>query len=144
MVRQLTLHAEAVSANQETEAIVGAYLLDGEAIEGHTIYGTSGQRYEALEALKRPLNEHGREIGSRYLLDANTAEAVIRAGDLSTVARRQLGSGLVRGWLDARMAGIGWVRCRVQGFGPPRRPGDQGPHLRADVYRGLLSADDDE
>ena len=45
------------------------------------------------------------------------ADLTIRVGDLAVVARRQLGS-LPRGWLDARMAAIGFRRFELQGYGP--------------------------
>jgi hypothetical protein len=69
---------------------------------------------------------------------------VLRVSDLATAARRQLGS-LPRGWLDARMRGIGWQRVELRGFGLPGRQGRrQGPHARVNVYRGHLPLDEDD
>lgn len=136
----------APDAAQEAAAIVGTFLGDAKPIEGHTTYGTAGQRYEAIVAL-RPETEpqSGRRIGlAHYLLDDNTGEHVIRAGDLQEAARKHTGSGVPRGWLEARMDNLGWPRKQLQGWGLPDREGRRGPHARCEVYRGHLPSDEAE
>ena len=136
VVRMLCGHAEGLSAEAETRGIVEAFLADATPVEGHTTYGATGQRYEAAAALRI-----GGRFGepARYLIDSDTAEFVIRAGDLSRSARATLGASVPHGWLDARMRGIGWSRAELRGFGLPGREGRrQGPHARVIVYRGHL------
>jgi hypothetical protein len=129
-----------VTEEQETAGIIGAYLSAGVAVEGHTTYGTSAQRYEAAVALQRPLDDmSGHPIGpARYLVDANTGEIVIRVGDLQAAARAHIGSSLPRGWLDARVQALGWDRRGLDGHALDGRAGRQGPHARTFIYRGLL------
>ena len=55
--------------------------------------------------------------------------------------RRQVGSGLARGWLDARMQNLGWARVRLDGHARPGRDRVGNPHARTHVYRGLLPHD---
>jgi hypothetical protein len=146
VVRMLCGHSERRSDREEALGLVGDFLLDAaDPIEGRTTHGDSGQRYEALVALRRALDERtGRPLGPpRYLIDADTGEYVIRVGDLATVARRQFGS-LPRGWLDGRMEGIGWRRVEIQGYALPGRAGRQGPHAHVQVYRGHLSPGGDD
>ena len=115
--------------------VVNAFLADAAPVEGQTTYGDTGQRYEAAAAL-RPDSEYAQ---ARYLLDSATGEYVVQVGDLLGSARRTLGTSLARGWLDARMHGIGWSRGELRGFGLPGRAGRrQGPHARVSVYRGHL------
>jgi hypothetical protein len=141
VVRMLCGHFERLSAEAETVGIVDAFLGDAVAVEEHTTYGTTGQRYEAAVALQRTSGEFE---AARYLVDSDTGELVLRVSDLAGTARRQFGS-LPRGWLDARMRGIGWQRLELRGFGLPGRQGRrQGPHARVNVYRGHLPLEDDE
>jgi hypothetical protein len=131
---------ETASEASEAEGIVATFMQGAEAVEDHTTYGTSGQRYEAAVALRRVVDEvTGRSIGApRYLIDTNTGELVIAVGDLQDAARRHVGSSLPRGWLDARLETLGWARISLQGYGQPGRSGRQGPHARIFAYRGLL------
>lgn len=146
VVRMLCASAAVLSADQETEAIVTAFLAEAVSVEGHTTYGDSALRFEAAVALQRELDEHtGRPLGPpRYLVDRDTGELVMRVSDLSGSARRTLGASVARGWLDARMDGIGWQRRRLDGHGLPGRDGRSGPHARVNVYRGHLSGQNDE
>ena len=49
-----------LSDAQVAGAIVGDVLMAGERVDGHTIHGTTAQRYEAACALSRPVSEYGR------------------------------------------------------------------------------------
>lgn len=142
VVRMLTDQTQAITDEQETAGIVGTFLGGAEAVEGYTTYGTTGQRYEAASALQRDLDETtGRPLGApQYLIDENTGELVIRVGDLAEAGRRHVGSSLPRGWLDARMHGLGWTRVALDGHRLHGRSGRAGPHARATVYRGHLPA----
>jgi hypothetical protein len=79
--------------------------------------------------------------GPRYLIDAKTEELVIGVADLADAARGHTGSSLRRGWLDARMDGLGWRRIRLDGHALSGREGRKGPHAGVSAYRGHLSAD---
>lgn len=146
VVRTLCGATEAMTDEQEAEAIVATFMHSAEPREGLTTYGTSGQRYEAAVALRRAVDEvTGRPIGAaRYLVDANTGEFVISVSDLQDAARRHVGSSLARGWLDGRMETAEWARITLQGYGQPGRVGRQGPHARCHAYRGHLRPDDDQ
>jgi hypothetical protein len=136
--------SSAMTAAQETAGIVGTFLQGATAIDGHTTHGTAPQRYEAALALRREVDETtGRPIGApRYLIDSNTGELVIAVGELNDAARRHIGGGLRRGWLEARMHDLGWSRRALQGYAHVGRSGRQGPHARLDVYRGHLRPED--
>jgi hypothetical protein len=140
VVRMLCGASEAMSDEQETEAIVGTFMQSAQAVEGHTTYGTSGQRYEAAVALRRAVDEvTGRSVGpARYLIDENTGEMVMAVSDLQDAARRHVGSSLPHGWLDGRMEALDWARITLAGFGQPGRAGRRGPHARINAYRGIL------
>jgi hypothetical protein len=138
VVRMLCGCADRLSGTQEAEGIVGTFLLGAEAIEGCTTYGTSGQRYEAAIALRRDRFQR-----PRFLLDRNTGECVIAVMDLAEAARRQLGSSIPRGWLEARMDAIGWTRVTIDGRALPGRHGRKGPHARLSAFRGLLEASEE-
>jgi len=145
VVRMLTDATQVVTDAEETAGIVGTFLSAAEPVEGLTVYGNTAQRYEAATGLQRDLDATtGRPIGApKFLIDTNTGELVIRAGDLAEAGRRHVGSSLARGWLDARMDNLGWRRARLAGYAQPGRAGRTGPHARCDVYRGHLPADDD-
>ena len=146
VIRMLCRQTQVLSETEETAGIVGAFLQTATSVEGHTVYGTTSQRYAAADALRTPIDEQtGRPIGQpRYLIDANTGEFVIRVGDLVPVARARYGGSVPHGWLDGRIGALGWTRVQVQGFAIPGRDGRKGPHLRTDVYRGLLAVTDDD
>ena len=149
VVRLLCGVSRAPSVVQETAGIVGTFLHGAVAVEGFTTYGQTSQRYDALVALRREREQKtGRYTGDpRFLVDKQTGEFVIRVSDLQAAAREHTGSSVPHGWLDARMEHLGWRRCRLEGYGLLGRAGRrQGPHARADVYRGHLPAspDDDE
>lgn len=135
---------ETASDADEAAGIVGTFLHIAVAVDGRTTYGTPAQRYEAALGLRHETDEiHGRPVGPpRYLIDANTGELVIGVRDLAEAARHHVGSGLARGWLDARMATLGWARVTLQGYGHPGRAGRQDPHARINAYRGHLPAGD--
>src|SRR5262249_9008200 len=131
-------------ARAEMLGLLASFTFDAEPVEGHTIHGSGGQRYEAIRALQRVRDERGREVGRwRYLLDANTGEAVIRVGDLAASARHSLGMSVARGWRDGRMEDVGFSRGRIEGRGPAPEPGVRGAHLKADVYAGIDPDDED-
>jgi hypothetical protein len=130
---------------QETAGLVGAFLQGAIAVDGCSTDGTGAQRYEAARALRRDTDERtGRPVGPpHYLVDTNTGELVITVGDLSETARRYIGGSVPRGWLDARMDGMGWTRVRLDGHAQPGRERTGNPHARCDVYRGFLPPADD-
>jgi hypothetical protein len=136
---------KATTDEQETSGLVLAFLSGAVAQEGMTTYGTAGQRYEAAKALQRDIDEiSGHPRGpARYLIDSNTGEYVARVQDLSESVRRQLGSSVPRGFLAARMTGLGWTKARLDGHALPGRDGRTGPHARCDVYRGLIGTSDE-
>ena len=144
VVRMLTDAAQVVTDAQETAGVVGTFLSAAEPVEGLTVYGSTAQRYEAATGLQRDLDPTtGRLLGApRYLIDANTGELVIRAGDLAEAGRRHVGSSLPHGWLDARMDNLGWTRVALDGHAVRGRDGRQGPHARCNVYRGHVPAGD--
>lgn len=133
--------AEQVTDAQETTAIVGHLLGQAEVVEGCTTYGTAAERYEALEQLQ---GDGAGLYRQRVLIDANTGEYVVRVSDLADVARRYLGGSLTRGWLDARMAGIGWERRSLSAHAAPGRVGRRAGHLHFDCYRGIVVADESD
>jgi hypothetical protein len=135
VVRLLAVHDWEMSEADETLGIVGLITERGDAIEGATIHGaTTVERYALATAL-RQRDEHGR---LRYLIDSDTGEHVIRVCDLQVAAREQTGSSMPHGWLDARMQSLGWRRVTLQGYARAGRNGRHGPHLRMDLYAGLL------
>jgi hypothetical protein len=145
VVRMLCGAADAMSDEQETSGIVGTFMACAQPIEGLTTYETTGgQRYEAALALRRELDStSGRPSGPpRYLIDSTTGELVIGVSDLADAARRHIGSGVPRGWLDGRMDGLGWRRITLDGHALPGRDGRKGPHARINAYRGVLATDD--
>jgi len=147
VVRMLCGPSTARSAEDETRAIIDELVNGATCVTGRTLRGTSGQRYEALAALRRDRATHGAFTEPpKYLIDADSGEAVVRAADLARVAREEVGS-FPHGWLDGRMEALGWRRARVQGYQLPGRGGRRGPHLHYDVFIGRLpdaeTADDE-
>lgn len=129
---------DTMTAAQETAGIVGHFLQQSEPVEGFTTHGSPTERYEAATQLR---SDHD---VCRYLIDSNTGEYVIRAGDLAVLARRHIGSSIGHGWLAGRMQALGFDRVHLDGRGAPGRNGRTGPHLHFDVYRGLLTTPDDD
>lgn len=134
-----------ITSDQETRQILTTYLDASDPVEGHTTYGTTGQRYDAAVAL-RPDKSDGREGRTKYLIDKGGdggAEFVIRVSDLAKAARGVLGSSIERGWLDGQVEEFGdpnWVRVELQGQSIKGREGRAvGQHTGVDVYRGLVS-----
>ncbi len=123
---------------QETIGVLGTFLSGAHVVEGHTIYGTGSERYQAAIAIQREEDERtGRPVGpGRYLIDKSTGELVIRVSDLQEAARRHAGSSLPRGWLDGRMQDLSWERRRVDGRAVDGRTGRHSPHARVTVYIG--------
>jgi hypothetical protein len=141
VIRMLCGRSELLAAKEEAAGIVGTFLSEAEAVDGHTTYGTPPQKYEAAVALRREIDSiTGRPTGPRrYLIDVNTGELVIAVGDLQDAGRRHVGSSLPHGWLDARMEANDFTRIELQGYGQPGRAGRQGPHARIGAYRGHLA-----
>lgn len=151
--------SRALSEADEAAGIVGTYMQSAEAVDGHTTYGTAGQRYEAARALSRRFDDGHMGGAPRYLIDDLTGprvdettgevidqdkpvEYVIAVSELADAARRHVGGSIPRGWLDARMECLGWQRIQLQGYGLPGRAGRKGPHARIDAYRGSFSDPD--
>jgi hypothetical protein len=140
VVQRLCGAEQSATEAQETAAIVGDFLLDAQAIEGHRTYGDRAAKYEAAAALQTEIDERGRPLGrNRYLIDADTGELVIRVRDLRVTARAMTGT-VPHGWLDARMDDLGWKRVVLDAHAESGRTGRRGPHLRPEVYRGHLPA----
>lgn len=145
VVRMLCGVSASISDEQETAGIVAAYVSVADEVEGFTTYGAGPQRYESVRALQRNDAVSGLPIGiPRYLVDKDTGELVIRAGDLAETARRFIGASVPRGWLEGRMDGLGWQRIHLDGHAASGRVGRRGPHARAIVYRGHLPGTDDD
>lgn len=138
-VKMLCATDGAITAEQETEAIIGTLTQAGEPIEGASTYGDSQERYAAAMALRKADHER-----PRYLLDSRTGETVVAVGDLTRIARLHAGGSIPRGWLDGRMALIGWQRIRLDGHEQSGRVGRRGRHARIDAYRGQLPSEDSE
>lgn len=146
VVRMLCGATKAITDEEETTGLVIAFLAEAIGEESYTTHGTPAQRYEAATALQREIDElTGRPRGAaHYLIDSNTGEYIARVQDLSESMRRQLGSSLARGFIDGRLAGLGWTKARLDGHALPGRAGRTGPHTRCQVYRGLLPDTGDE
>ena len=130
----------AMTSRQETAQILTAFVESSEQVEGNT-YGTTGERYEAVVALRPQLDGHGNVETFRYLADTTRPELVIRTGDLAVVARRVRGASLERGWLEGQMDEFDWDRLMVQGQSMPGREGRvRGRHARIEVYRGPIAS----
>lgn len=125
VVRMLTDSTDALDEQGEARGIITALLGEARGVEGLTTYEATTQRYEAANALQRDTcDQTGRAVGpTRYLIDRNTGEYVVRVGDLGEAGRRFVGSSLPRGWLDARMKSLGWARVALQGYAQPGRAG---------------------
>jgi hypothetical protein len=128
---------QAVTEAQETTGIIGAFLLEAEAVEGHTTHGDEADTYSAATELRRVPDQYGRLGPNRYLIDKDTGEYVISVADLAAAARRQIGS-VPHGWLDARMSTLGWARLTLDAHEAKGRVGRLGPHACIGVYRGHL------
>ncbi len=146
VVRMLCGISHTITEAQEAEGIVSDFLSAAERIEGCTTYGTQAQRFEAAISLRRAIDEvTGRKLGvARYLVDGDTGEIVMAVGDLQETARRHVGSTLPRGWLDGRMADLGWTRITLDGHLEPGRSGRRTAHARIFAYRGHLPGRDDQ
>lgn len=141
VVRMACGLTDAITDEEETAGLVGHFVGAAQVVEGFTTYGTAGERYEALQRLQPDVTGFVKQ----YLRDANTGELVIRVGDLADVARKYLGASLPHGWLDGRMAGLGWTRKALGAYSEPGRDGRRsGRHLRCDVYRGVLAIDESD
>ena len=138
VVRLLCVGASEITEQEETTGIVGYFLGRAHQVEGCTTYGDTAQRYEAAVALQRsPMDPW------IFLVDADTGELVIRLSDLREAAREYSGSGIPRGYPDARMEQLGWKRIELDGHARGGRTGRDSPHARCYAYRGLLPAGDD-
>ncbi|HWK28079.1 MAG TPA: hypothetical protein VNS09_16055 [Solirubrobacter sp.] len=146
VVRALCGLGERVTATEEAAGIVTTFLSGAQGVEGYAITGTGPQRYEAASALQRDLDaSSGRPIGApRYLIDAETGAIVIRVSDLQDTARRFIGGSIARGFLDARMAALGWRRLTLDGHAMEGRQRVGNPHARCRVYVGFLSSGEDK
>jgi putative DNA primase/helicase len=142
VIKMLCGRGEALTAEQEAAGIVSTFLAGAVETEVPvTTHGTGGQKYEAVIALRREIDQaSGRPIGPfRYARDQDTGELVIAVDDLVDAARRHTGSSLPHGWVNARMASLGWERVTLEGRALPGRAGMQGPKARGDAYRGHLT-----
>ena len=151
VIRQLCGATRAMTDEQETIGIVGAYLGAAAPIEkSHDLRHRTATLRSRHVALRRDVDgcEPAEPLGQpRYLVNANTGELVDAAfEDQTDVARRYIGSSLARGWLDARHGE------RRLGSRPARRPlptpgatdATQGTHARCDTYRCHLPHEPDD
>ncbi len=146
VVRMLCGSTKAISDEEETVSLLLTFLNESELVEGCSCYGPAAERYEAAQALQRTCDEHtGRPRGVvKHLTDRNTGEVVARVSDIADSFRRQLGSSVGRGFVEGRMAGLGFVKATLDGHRFPGRAGRNGPHARCQVFRGHLPGLDDE
>lgn len=137
VVRMLCGATAALTSEQETLGILASFEQSATRITGLTTYGPGAVRYEAAKALSRDADGlSGHPVGPpRYLIDTNTGELVMRVADLTAAARHHLGCSVPRGWLDARMAALGWERIRLDGH----QGGRGGAHARCVAYRGVIA-----
>lgn len=143
VVRMLCGASKTISSAEQTDLLVSAFIHEATQVVGFTTYGTSRQRYEAAIALRRVVDPTvGGRPAARYLVDENTGELVVAAGELQDAARRYAGSSFPHGWLDARMKTLEWVRITLEGRGLPA-VGNYRPHARIYCYRGLLPGSDE-
>ncbi len=129
VVRWLCDASSAITSRQETAQILTTYLEAAADPEDGNTYGTTGERYDAVVALRPIDDQYGKPGRSRYLIDPHRVDAegtpnpegepdpqiVIRVSDLAAVARKLLGSSIAHGWLDAQMEEFGWQRIELQG-----------------------------
>lgn len=134
VIRLLCDSAELLSNKHEIGSLVRTFLEQNECVENYTTYGSPGELYDALQQLSAKYRE--RYSPAPYLLDSSTGEIVVAVGDLQLAIRQMLGSGLPRGWLEARLALIDWQRWYLQGFGTANG-GNPRPHNDHSVYRGM-------
>jgi hypothetical protein len=142
VVRMLCAADKMLSDEEQAAAIVDTFMASAVEVEHPVRTHISGAlRYEAAISLRREIDPFsGRPIGPvRYAQDADTGELLITVGDLADAARRHAGSSLPHGWLEARMAAIGWERGTLEGHALPGRAGLRGPRARIGVYRGFLA-----
>jgi hypothetical protein len=137
VVRMLCRLTGARTDADEILGIIGTFLQSAEMLEGHTVYGTGQQRYEAARALKRKGSDS--PYAGKYLKDSNTGELIIASADLQSAARRHTGSSLPHGWVDKRIKEIDWKRITLEGYEKAGRSGRRsGGHLRVFAYCGHL------
>jgi hypothetical protein len=142
VVRLLCGATKARTTAQETALFVTTFIDAAEQVDGNT-HGSVAERGEAVVRLRPTEDNYGRPNKSRYLVDADSGEFVVRVSDLLTLTRRLIGGSLAHGALDAWMDAFGWERRTLEGHSLPERPGDRGRHRRCDIYRGVLPPVDD-
>jgi len=135
VVRLLTGGARQWSIKQEAMSVVLVLLEASEQVEGHP-RGSGLERYECAVLLRPTEDAAGRPVKTRYLVDTDSGDIVVRVSDLTAAARRLM-STAPRGWLDGRMDALGWRRWTLQGHGFATGS-ERGPHARCDVYVGRL------
>jgi phage portal protein BeeE len=74
------------------------------------------------------------------IADRASAErrSIIAHSDLAGAARRYTGGSIPNGWVEARIAALGWTRAILEGRAQPGREGRKEPHARLVTYRGFL------
>jgi hypothetical protein len=133
-LRALCDLAATTTADEEAHGVIADLLGAAELVEGHTILGDAQQRYAAVLALRgssearydRPEWDPG-----RVLVDRETGLVVARLSDLQSAARRVHGGGVPRGFVEGRLAAIGWRRVVLEGHEAPGRAGRAGPRAAA-------------
>lgn len=144
VVSCLCRRSSEAATRHSADVVVTTLIATGQRVDGCTTYGTSAQRYEAGASIVPEIDQYGRIVRRRYLVDEETGEYAVRVSDAAHVAR-QLHGALRRGWLDGVFEEYGWQRITLEGHALPGRDGRRGPHHRSDVYRGRLpEAIDDE
>jgi hypothetical protein len=133
-LRALCDLAATTTADEEAHGVIADLLGAAELVEGHTILGDAQQRYAAVLALRgssearydRPEWDPG-----RVLVDRETGLVVARLSDLQSAARRVHGGAVPRGFVEGRLAAIGWRRVVLEGHKAPGRAGRAGPRAAA-------------
>jgi hypothetical protein len=142
VVHWLCGRSAVITAREQTKLILTAYIEAAGEVAGNT-YGGSAERYEAAVLLRPELDNWGKVVTLRYLIDLHGPEPMIaiRVSDLAGVARKVLGRGLERGELEAEMEAFGWEEVPIQGYSVDGRAGRvRGTHAACHIYRGPVAS----
>ncbi len=124
---------EAIMQEDQTKAMIVAYLHAADAIEGFTIKTTEADLHEALRELAVA-------YGPAYLIDVHSYRHAIPATPLRKAAKLFLDEPMPWHELTARMSSAGWTRVPLQAH----KIGSEGKrehHLALVVYTGFPPTD---
>ena len=137
VIHRLCDSTNAISERDETMSALLALIADARRVDGFTLYGTTPQRYEMLEALQRDNGKRAHQLEPwerRYAVDTTTGEYVVPADELRAFMRKQFGSAISRGWLEGRLEKVGWKQQHLTAR-PEGRGSKQGERY---IWRGEL------